>query len=236
MVTFSLVEGRDPLLSVEFDANDSVIAESNAMVMMDGGVSVEGVMQGGFLSSLARNLFSSESFFQQVLKADKGKPGHALLAPQLPGDIEIIDVGDIQYFLNSGCFMACENTVKTSQRVNNNLLGAFFGGTGGLVIMQTEGRGKMCISGFGQIIRVNVTPDNPVTIDNGHVVAWDAKLTYDISTGSSKRGIFGRMASTAMSGEFMVTKFSGTGAVYICSRNQTAFEGYIRSLIPPSRA
>lgn len=236
MPVFSIVEGRDPLLSVELMANESVIAESNAMVMMDSGVSVEGRMQGGFLSSLARNLFSNESFFQQELKANKGKPGQALLAPQLPGDIKLLDVGDAQYFLNSGAFMASEVGVSTQQKVNSNLLGAFFGNIGGFVLMKTEGRGKLCMSGFGQIIEVNVTPNDPITVDNGHVVAWDTRLQYDISTGSSSGNIFGRMASTAMSGEFMVTKFSGQGSLYICSRNQIAFAQYIRTTAQPNRA
>ena len=236
MPVFSIIEGRDPLLSVELMVNESVIAESNAMVMMDSGVSVEGRMQGGFLSSLARNLFSNESFFQQELKANKGKPGQALLAPQLPGDIKLLDVGNVQYFLNSSAFMACEVGVSTQQKVNSNLLGAFFGNIGGFVLMKTEGRGKLCLSGFGQIIEVNVTPNDPITVDNGHVVAWDASLQYDISTGSSSGNIFGRMARTAMSGEFMVTKFSGQGSLYICSRNQIAFDQYIRTTAQPNNA
>lgn len=231
MTVFSIVEGRDPLLSIEMGEGDSVIAESNAMVMMDGGVSVEGTMQGGFLSSLARNMFSGESFFQQVLKANKGRDGQAMLAPQLPGDIKIIDVGEIQYYLNSGSFMASDNTVSTSQKVNKNILGMFFGSVGGMVIMQTEGVGKLCVSGFGQIVEVNVTPDEPIVIDNGHVVAWDKQLIFDVKMASGKRGIFGRMASTAMSGEFLVTEFKGEGKVLVCSRNQMAFEQYIRSLI-----
>jgi len=236
MPVFSIVEGRDPILSVELKANESVVAESNSMVMMDSGVSVEGRMQGGFLSSLARNLFSNESFFQQELKANKGKDGQALLAPQLPGDIKLLDVGEKQYFLNSGAFMACEVGVATEQKVNNNLMGAFYGNVGGFVLMKTKGQGKLCISGFGQIIEVNVTPEDPITVYNGHVVAWDSQLNYELSTGSSSGNIFGRMASTAMSGEFMVTKFSGHGCLYICSRNQIAFNQYIQRIAQPNRA
>jgi uncharacterized protein (TIGR00266 family) len=236
MPVFDIVQGRDPLLSVELKQNEAVIAESNAMVMMDAGVSIEGHMQGGFLSSLARNLFSKESFFQQVARANKGRDGQILLAPQLPGDIEILKVGEVQYFLNSGAFMASDEAVRTVQKMNSNILGAFFGSVGGFVIMKTEGQGTLCLSGFGQIIKVNVTPNEPIIVDNGHVVAWDTRLNYEVSTASSSRSIFGRMASTAMSGEFLVTKFSGEGVLYICSRNQTAFEGYIRSLIPQNPA
>lgn len=235
MAEFSILEGRDPLLVVDLQPGDAVVAESNSLVMSDGGVSIEGKLQGGLLSSLARNIFSGESFFQQVLKADKGKPGQAFLAPQLPGDIEIIDVGERQFFLNSGCFMASDAGVSTSQTLNSSVLGAFFGNTGGIVVMRTEGRGKLCMSGFGQVLRVTLSADEEVVVDNGHVVAWETGLDYRVTTASSKRGIFGRAISTAMSGEFLVTRFSGTGHLYICSRNQTAFEEYIASVAKPSR-
>jgi len=230
MSNFTVLDGRDPLLVVDLLPGDSVVAESNAMVMSDGGVSLEGKLQGGLMSSLARRLFSEESIFQQLIKADKGKAGQVFLAPPLPGDIEIVDVGERQFYLNSGCYIASDASVSTSQRLNNSVLGAFFGNTGGIVVMRTEGQGKLALCGFGQVLRVDVTPGEEIIVDNGHVVAWQTSLDYRVSTASSKRGLFGRMISTAMSGECLVTKFSGTGHVYISSRNQLAFEDYIRTL------
>src|SRR5690554_852948 len=106
MPSFSVLSGRDPMLQVDLQPGDAIVAESNAMVLSDGGVSVEGKMQGGLMSSIARKLFSDESLFQQQIRADKGRPGQVFLAPALPGDIEVIEVGEKQFYLNSGCFMA----------------------------------------------------------------------------------------------------------------------------------
>lgn len=230
MATFTVLDGRDPMLMVDLLPGDQVIAESNAMVMSDGNVSVEGQLQGGVLSSIARKLFTEETLFQQVFTADKGRSGQVFLAPQLPGDIEVVDIGERQFFLNSGCYLASEATVNTATKLNSSVLGSFFGSTGGLMVMRTEGRGKLCLCGFGQVLQVDVKPDEEVVIDNGHVVAWDTALEYRVSTASSKRGLFGRMMSTAMSGEYLVTRFSGSGKVYISTRNQVAFEDYVKSL------
>jgi len=236
MPSFSVISGRDPMLQVDLHPGDAIVAESDAMVMSDGGVSIEGKMQGGLLSSLARKLFSEESLFQQQIKADKGRAGRVFLAPPLPGDIEVVEVGDRQFFLNSGCFMVSESSVGISQRLNTSVLGSFFGDTGGFVVMRTEGQGKLCLSALGQIVKVQVKPGDDVLVDNGHVVAWDTTLGYTISTASSKKGIVGRMVSTAMSGEFLVTRFSGEGVIYISSRNLTTFQAYLKTLAsPPGR-
>jgi uncharacterized protein (TIGR00266 family) len=218
------------MLQVDLMPGDAIVAESDAMVMSDAGVSIEGKLQGGLMSSLARRLFSEETLFQQHIKADKGRPGQVFLAPALPGDIEIIEVGERQFFLNSGCFVASDAEVGATQRLNTSVLGSFFGDTGGFVVMRTEGRGKLCLSAFGQIVQVEVKPGDDVLVDNGHVVAWETSLDYKISTASSKRGLLGRMVSTAMSGEFLVTRFSGNGHLYVSSRNLTAFQSYLKAV------
>lgn len=230
MPSFSVLSGRDPMLQVDLQPGDVIVAESNAMVMSDDCIAIEGKMQGGLMSSFARKLFSDESLFQQRIKADRGQSGTVFLAPPLPGDIEVIAVGERQFYLNSGCFMASDADVGISQRLNSSALGSFFGDTGGLVVMRTEGRGNLCLSGFGQIIRVEVKPEQDVLVDNGHVVAWQTSLDYKVSTASSKRGVLGRMISTAMSGEFLVTRFSGEGHLYISSRNLSTFESYVNSV------
>lgn len=230
---FELVTGRDPLLSVSLALDEKIFCESNAMVMNDGGVSVEGVVRGGILSSLVRSLTSDESFFMQEVKGKRaGSKGQIMLAPQMPGDIELLKVGQEQYVINQSCFLACDEGVTITNRMNS-ITSGLLGDTGGFVIMQTEGTGTLAVSGFGQIFTVLVEPGEEIMIDNGHLIAWDASLTHKVATASSRKGIFGRMLSTAMSGEYLVLKFSGRGKILVGSRNQLAFDAYIRSLQEP---
>lgn len=233
MSIFTIVEGRDPLLSVELEFSEQVIAESNSMVMHDGLVSVEGSMGGGLMSSLMRSFANNESFFIQRLEGvNPHGSGQVLLAPQLPGDIHILQVsGSEQYILNQGCFLASDATVDLENKMNSSLSSALFGNTGGFIIMQTVGHGQVAVSGFGQIFEAEVSPGQDLVVDNGHLVAWSAGLTHSISSASARKGLFGRMLSTATSGEFLVLRFSGEGKVLVASRNLISYETYLANQI-----
>ena len=233
MAKFEMMCGRDPMLSVTLKTGERIYSESNAMVMNDGGVSVEGVVRGGIFSSLIRSMTSDESFFMQEIKGTRASgEGQIILAPPMPGDIHLLDVGKAQYVVNQSCFLACDEGVTIKNKLNS-ITSGLLGDTGGFVIMETEGSGKLAVSGFGQIQVVEVREGDEIVIDNGHLIAWDSSLHHKVGTASSRKGILGRLASTAMSGEFVVLKFSGRGTILIGSRNQLAFDAYVRSLQQP---
>ena len=78
MAQFDISGSVDPLLSVTLNKGESLFAESNAMVAMDGTLSLSGRTKGGFFKSLARKFLNDETFFQQKITAeDEG--GHVLL-------------------------------------------------------------------------------------------------------------------------------------------------------------
>ena len=115
-----------------------------------------------------------------------------------------------QYCLNTGAFLCCDDSVSyvmKKQTVGKALLG----GTGGFFIMATEGTGDVMVNAFGDLLALEVRSDHPITIDNEHVVAWDASLDYDIRIAS---GTFG-----FTTGEGLVNEFHGNGKVLIQTRN-----------------
>ena len=69
----------------------------------------------------------------------------------------------------------------------------------------------MFLSAFGDILALNVSPDRPITVDNEHVVAWDASLDYNIRVAS---GTFG-----FTTGEGLVNEFHGSGTILLQTRN-----------------
>lgn len=78
MAQFDISGSVDPLLSVTLNKGESLFAESNAMVAMDGTLSLSGRTKGGFFKSLARKFLNDETCFQQKITAeDEG--GRALL-------------------------------------------------------------------------------------------------------------------------------------------------------------
>lgn len=204
-----------PLVQVTLRADETIKIENGSMVYVVD-VALEGKMNsgkkgiGGFLGAIGRSLTSGESFFitHATGTTNNGVIG---IAPPTPGKIQVLQVGgSAQYRLNTGAFLACDEGVEyvmKSQDVGKALLG----GTGGLFVMETQGTGDVLVSAFGDLLKLQVTPDRPVTIDNEHVVAWDASLEYHIRAAS---GTFG-----FTTGEGFVNEFHGNGTVLIQTRN-----------------
>ena len=228
MPVFTVTGDNDPFLHVSLRHGESISCESDAMVMMESNLDLTGRIQGGILGALARRLANGESFFQQHIKATRGD-GDCLLAPTLPGAIEVLDVGAVQYKIADGAYMAATEGVEVTAQMQN-VGAALFGNTGGFLIGQTSGSGQVAVTGFGTLFTLDVTPHNPITIDNGHVVAWDSRLNHQISLSTNQeRGLLGNIVNSMTSSEGVVLKFSGSGKVIICSRNAGSFSAWVSS-------
>ena len=62
-----------PVVECHLERGESIKAESDAMIAMSPTIDVEGKMDGGILSGLARKFLSGESMFFQELTARRGE-------------------------------------------------------------------------------------------------------------------------------------------------------------------
>jgi uncharacterized protein (TIGR00266 family) len=222
MPTFAITGDIDPFLLVSLRKGEKIFCESDAMVMMEDALELKGQMRGGLGQSLLRRLANDESLFQQEIAATRGD-GDCLLAPAAPGAIQMLDVGPGEsYVLSDGSFVAAETAVELKARMNT-LGGALFGGTGGFVVMEASGRGKLAVCGAGSIFSLDVQHGRPIVIDNKHAVAWSSALQYEVTMLQSQSGLLGTLVGSVTSGEGLVLKFSGQGKVIVCSRNRALF-------------
>lgn len=212
-----------PLASINLDRGETVKIERGSMAYHSN-VKIEGKMNtskkglGGVLSAIGRSITSGESMF--ITNATGMSDGSEIgIAPSIPGKIVEIEVDNgKQYRLNTGVFLACDDSVNYKMQ-RQSIDKMFFGGTGGLFVMETEGKGVLLVSAFGDLIPLHVSYDRPLTIDNQHVVCWDASLDYDIQIAS---GTFG-----FTTGEGFVNEFHGEGTVLIQTRNITSLANVI---------
>ena len=149
MPIFTVTDSIDPFLHVALQQGEHIYSESGAMVMMDANLELTGRMNGGFWRALLQSMFNRESFFRQQIQATNGN-GTCLLAPTLPGAIQVIDIGAHQYFLNDGAFMAATAEVVLQVRTQS-FSKALFGKSGGFFVMETSGKGQIVVAGFGSI-------------------------------------------------------------------------------------
>lgn len=222
MPTFTILGEDDPFLHVSLKQGESIFCESDAMVMMEANLDLASSMQGGILQAAMRRLANGESFFQQRIEAKRGD-GDCLLSPTMPGAMEILDIGARQFNLSDGAYVAASAEVQVTARMQS-IGNALFAQTGGFLIGVSSGVGQLAVSGFGSIFTIEVNPGKDIVVDNGHVVAWDSSLRYELSLATSQsRGLLGNLVNSVTSGEGVVLKFSGQGKVILCSRNRSGF-------------
>lgn len=220
-------ESECPVAQIELKDGETVRVERGAMAYM-ADVELKGKMNsrkkglGGMLGAIGRSLTSGESMF--ITEATATDDNAILgVAPSIPGKIAGLKVGSQQYRLNTGAFLACDSSVNYVMK-KQDLSKAAFGGTGGLFVMETEGKGDILVNAFGDLIELEVTGDRPLTIDNEHVVAWDSTLDYRIEVAS---GTFG-----FTSGEGLVNRFTGKGKVLIQTRNLASLAEALVPFLP----
>ncbi len=204
------------LLKLYLDRDEEVVAETGAMVFMDG-VRLKTEMKGGIFGGLKRAI-GGESFFVNRFAAEKNNAILGL-APPYQGDITRIQV-DGRLYAQGGAFLAGSPDLDISTKWGGAK--TFFAGEG-VVLLKIEGSGEVFLSSFGGIEELDV--EGELVIDTGHIVAFEDGLDFSISRA-------GGLKATLLSGEGLVAKFSGSGKVWIQTRSISDYVGWLASLIP----
>ena len=179
---------------------------------------------GRFVKAVGRSMVSGESTFitQAVAQSDNG---YLALAPDAPGQVIPLQLGEKQYRLNDGAFLALDGTAYYTME-RQSVGKALFGGQGGFFVMTTQGQGTLLANAFGSIKKLELH-NQEVTIDNAHVVAWSQSLNYHVHL---ENGFWQSIGT----GEGVVNTFQGTGEVYVQSLNLQTFAGSLSKYIPRS--
>lgn len=226
------IQGSDtfPIAVIALGEGETVQIESGAMLYHNGHIELQGKMNsngkrglGGLMSALGRSISSGETFFITTA-VGTAADGQLAIAPGNPGPIKQLDVsGDNQWRLNTGAFLAADASAGY-QMVAQKASRALFGGTGGFFIMETTGEGHVLVSAYGDLLAVDLDGSHEYVIDNNHVIAWQTSLEYQIEAASGVIGF--------TTGEGLVNRFSGTGRVYVQTRNIEALADMIQTYMP----
>lgn len=230
MANINITGQSNPLAQINLKAGESAYIQQGSMVYKTPGIELKTRVNannkglGGIIQSIGRSIVSGESFF--ITEAFANNEGTVAIAPSIPGSIEVLECGPKQYRINDGAFLAMEGSAH--YQIKSQGIGkAIFGKTGGLFVMETTGTGKVLINSFGNIIKLTLNNDS-ITIDNGHVLAWDSNLNYNIQMESGLLHSIG-------TGEGLVNTFTGTGDVYIQTVNMEGFSSELMKYLPLSK-
>jgi len=209
------------LAIVSLAANESIQAESGAMVSMSAHVQIETGMKGGMLGAVARKVLGGESLFANVFTA-AGAPAEVTLAPSLPGDLAVTPLKGETMYIQSGSFLAGDPGINLDLKWGGAR--GFFGSEG-LFLLRATGTGPLILSSYGAIHPVTVTPQAGYICDTGHVVAFSEGLSYEVRR-------VGGWKSTLLSGEGVVCHFQGQGTLWLQTRSTQAFLSWLLPRLP----
>ncbi|MBW1879564.1 MAG: TIGR00266 family protein [Deltaproteobacteria bacterium] len=200
-------------LHIELDEGEQVVTETGAMMGMDPALKMDTNMKGGLLGAAKRAL-GGETVFQNTYTST-GPAQQLDVAPSIPGDMEEIELANTGVVVQRGAYVACTPDIEVTAKWGGAK--TFFGGEG-LFMLKCSGTGKLWIASFGAIHKVDV--EGGYTVDTSHIVAFDESLTFTVTKVGGLKSLF-------LSQEGLVCAFSGTGRLWIQTRNAPALASFL---------
>jgi uncharacterized protein (TIGR00266 family) len=209
------------LAVIQLQPEQSIQAESGAMVSMSANIELQSELKGGLFGAIKRAA-GGESAFVSTFTA-RGGPGEVTFAPGAPGDIAAIEMNNQSFFVQSSSYLAGDASLNVDTKWGGAK--SFFGGEG-LFVLLVQGQGLLLVSSFGAIHRKRLQAGERYVVDTGHLVAWEGTTQYTLRKAAA--GLFRSM----MSGEGIVAEFTGPGELLIQTRNLAALAGLLKPFFP----
>ncbi|KSW11454.1 hypothetical protein CF15_00950 [Pyrodictium occultum] len=210
------------VLKVRLDPGEELWSQPGAMMLIRGSVEV-GTESGGLGSALLRRLVGGESFFLNRFRAES--PAEIWLVPNLPGDIEALELRGDEWVVQDTSYLAHHGDLKVSAR---------FRGIRGLVAegelfwLSVRGTGTLWVNSYGAIDRVEVPAGERITVDNYHFVAMPADTEYRVRK-------LGGMKTLFFGGEGLVIEVEGPAVLYLQTRTLPQLVAEIARRLPGSK-
>lgn len=206
---------------VDLEPYEEIRVEAGSMVSMTEGITLQTKAEGGLLKSLSRSLLGGEGFFINVFRApDYG--GQINLAPELPGDMMILDLRGESILTQSGSFIASSMGIEVDEKWGGTK--TFFASEG-LFMIRAKGVGLVFLGSYGAIHPIDLAPGQRYTVDSGHLVAFSEGMGLNVRP-------VGGVRSAVLSGEGLVVDLTGPGRVYMQTRSEDAFLAWLKPRLP----
>jgi uncharacterized protein (TIGR00266 family) len=200
---------------VKIPAGQTLKVEASAMATMSPNLKMKTKMRGG----LGRML-TGESLFINEFTAEEG-PGEIGIAPAPAGDLEHKYLNGDTIYLQNSAFVAASTDVNVESKWQGMMKGFFSGES--LFLIKCSGEGDLFFNTYGAIIEIDV--DGDYVVDTGYIVGFTEGLDYRVT------GV-GGLKSLFFSGEGLVCRFSGSGKIWIQTRQLAPFVNWINPYRP----
>lgn len=178
-------------VEIELDPNETAIAESGSMMMMEDGIQMQTIFGDGSaqqstgllgkLMSAGKRLLTGESLFMTAFtNAAHGKKKVSFAAPYT-GKIIPMDLQELggTIIAQKDAFLCAAKGVSVGIHFQRKLGTGIFGGEG-FIMEKVEGDGMAFMHAGGYVIEKVLVPGEVLKIDTGCVVAYTPNIDFDI--------------------------------------------------------
>jgi uncharacterized protein (TIGR00266 family) len=224
-----LGEGAFESALVHIGPGERFVSESGAMYRASPNIDIDVTTRskgsGGLLGGVKR-LFAGESFFFSTYATTDGQPGEVGVAPTHQGELFLIDVDPATTWVcTGGSYLGSDANLQIETRFQG--LKGFVSGES-LSFVEVSGNGPLLVNAFGRLVETEV--DQSLTIDTGHLVAFENTLQYTITKAGTS------WLQSWLAGEGFVMNFTGQGRVLTQSHNPNGFGATLGALLPPRKS
>src|SRR5258706_6656789 len=178
-------------VEIELDPNETAIAESGAMMMMEDGIEMQTIFGDGSvqqssgllgkLMSAGKRILVGESLFMTAFtNIGQGKKKISFAAPYT-GKIIPMDLQQLgnRIIAQKDAFLCAAKGVSIGIQFQRKLGTGIFGGEG-FIMEKIEGDGMAFLHAGGYIVEKNLQPGEILKVDTGCVVAYTSGVDFDI--------------------------------------------------------
>ncbi len=210
-------------LRISLRDGERIYADSGKLITKNKNINMTPRIAGGIIKAIERKAVGATGMLTEF-KAGGGD-GVVSIGGIMPGKIYQITLGEGEQFIAEHyAFIAAEESVNfTMQTLGMGT--AFFGGAG-FLLQKFTGPGNVFIHVVGDIIEHQVSEDNPLEIDPGHIAGFSPALKYKVTfVDNIRSAMFGGVG-------LFLAKFEGEGKVvaHSVSRYKLSSEIYLQGL------
>src|SRR5580765_8705723 len=190
-IDFKIYGEELQFVEVELDPNETAIAESGAMMMMDDGIEMQTIfgdgsqqqgsgLLGKLMSAGKRVLVGENLFMTAFTNVGQGKKKISFAAPYT-GKIIPLDLQQLggTIIAQKDAFLCAAKGVSIGIEFQKRLGTGIFGGEG-FIMEKIEGDGMAFLHAGGYIMQKELKQGEVLKVDTGCVVAYTPTLDFDI--------------------------------------------------------
>lgn len=233
-IDFKIYGEEMQYVEIELDPQETAIAESGAMMMMDEGIEMQTIFGDGSaqqpagffgkLMSAGKRILTGESLFMTAFTNTAPVKKQVSFAAPYTGKIITIDLQQLggSIIAQKDAFLCAAKGVSVGIHLQRRLGTGIFGGEG-FIMQKLEGDGFAFMHAGGFVIERELKPGEVLKVDTGCVVAYTPGVDFDIEfVRGVKNFLFG--------GEgLFFARLSGPGKVWIQSLPISRLAGRILS-------